>query len=71
MLVRLKEDVEMNNNHFGRLSGGGTAKAGTTFKVLSEPTPEKKMYKLEPVGVKFLYYLYLRKNEFKRLCEEI
>ena len=70
MFVRLKEDIEMNNNYFGHLSGDGTAKAGTIFKILSGPIPEKKMYKLEPIEVKFPYYLYLRKNDFKRFCEK-
>ena len=71
MFVRLKEDLEMSNNHFGCFSSGGTAKAGTIFQVLSVPHPEKKKYKLQPVGVKFPYYLYLRENDFLRLFEKV
>ena len=71
MFVRLKEDLEMSNNHFGYSSSGGTAKAGTIFQVLSVPRPEKKKYKLQPVEAKFLYYLYLRENDFLRLFEKV
>ena len=71
MLVELKEDLLMSNDNYGHLSGGGTAKAGTIFKVLEIPSPKKKKYKLEPQDVKFPYYLYLRENDFKRLFIEI
>ena len=71
MFVKLKEDLEMSNNHFGYSSSGGIAKAGTVFQVLSVPRPEKKKYKLQPVGVKFPYYLYLRENDFLRLFEKV
>lgn len=70
-LFRLKEDLPMVNDYYGYTSGGGVAKAGTIFKLLREPTPEKKKYKLEPQGVKFSYYLYLRKNDFKRFFEQV
>ena len=70
-LFKLKEDLPMANDHYGYTSGGGVAKAGTIFKILREPTPEKKKYKLEPLNVKFPYYLYLRKNDFKRLFEKV
>ena len=71
MFVKLKEDLEMNNNHFGYSSSGGIAKEGTIFQVLSVPRPEKKKYKLQPVEVKFPYYLYLRENDFLRLFEKV
>ena len=71
MFVRLKEDLKMDNDHFGFRTGGGIAKAGTVFKVLAEPSPKKKKYKLEPLNVKFPYHLYLRKNDFLRLFEVV
>jgi hypothetical protein len=71
MLVKLKEDLLMCNDNYGFHSGGGTAEAGTIFKVLATPSPKKKKYKLEPQDVKFPYYLYLRENDFKRLFIEI
>ena len=67
---KLKEDLEMDNDWFGHRSGGGVAKAGMVFELISEPTPQKKKYKLLSCGVKFPYHLYLRKNDFKRLFEE-
>ena len=70
-VFRLKEDLPMVNDHYGYTSGGGVAKAGMIFKLLREPTPEKKKYKLESQGVKFPYYLYLRKNDFKRFFEKV
>ena len=70
-LFRLKEDLPMDCDWCGYRTGGGVAKAGTIFKLLREPTPEKKKYKLEPQNVKFPYYLYLRKNDFKRLFEKV
>ena len=68
---RLKEDLPMDNTWYHQRSSGGVAKAGTIFELLAEPTPKKKMYKLEPIGEKFPYHLNLRKNDFKRLFEEI
>ena len=68
---KLKEDLEMDNDYFGKRSGGGIAKSGTVFELIREPTPQKKKYKLMPCDVKFPYYLYLRKNDFNRLFEEI
>lgn len=70
-LFRLKEDLSMCKDWYGHRTSGGVAKAGTIFKLLREPIPEKKMYKLEPQNVKFPYYLYLRKNDFKRLFERV
>lgn len=70
-LFRLREDLSMENDHYGHTSGGGVAKAGTVFKLLRKPTPEKKKYKLEPQNVKFPYYLYLRKNDFHRFFEKV
>ena len=68
---RLKEDLPMDNTWYHQRSSGGVAKAGTIFKLLAEPTPKKKMYKLEPIGEKFPYHLSLRKNDFKRLFKKM
>ena len=68
---KLKEDLKMDNDWFGQRSSGGVAKAGMIFELLSEPTPQKKRHKLLSYGIKFPYHLYLRKNDFKRLFEEV
>ena len=68
---RLKEDLDLCQDHYGFCTPAGTAKAGTIYELVAEPTPQKKKYKLTIVGVKFPYNLYLRKNDFKRLFEKV
>ena len=70
-LFRLKEDLPLDEDWFGVRKPAGVAKAGMLFELIREPTPEKKKYKLTTYGVKFPYDLYLRKNDFKRLFEEV
>ena len=68
---RLKEDLSLDEDRFGFYRSGGIAKAGTVYELIAEPTPEKKKFKLTTVNEKWPYNLYLRKNDFKRLLEEI
>ena len=70
-LFRLKEDRQLYLDHFGSRKSAEVAKAGTLYELIAEPTPKKKKYKLTVVGEKYPYNLYLRKNDFKRLFEEV
>ena len=70
-IFRLKEDLSLDEDHFGILKRAGVAKAGTLYELVAEPIPQKKKYKLTAIGVKFPYNLYLRKNDFKRWFEEV
>lgn len=68
---RLIKDLEMQNDFYGVRTGGGVAKAGQLFELYKEPSPEKKMYRLVPCGVKFPYTLQVRPNVFKKYFVEV
>ena len=70
-LFRLKEDLPLDEDHFGVRHSAGIAKAGTVYELVAEPSPKKKKFKLTTVGEKWPYNLYLRKNDFKRWFEEV
>lgn len=63
----LLEDLDMCNNNYGVITGGGTAKANQRFELLDLPDKKKKKYTLLSLDIKFPYYLYLRENDFERL----
>lgn len=63
----LLEDLDMCNDNYGFRIGSRTAKAGQQFELLDLPDRKKKKYTLLPIDAKFLYHLYLRENDFKRL----
>ena len=70
-IFRLKEDLPLDEDHFGARRSAGVAKAGTLYELIAEPTLQKKKYKLAVIGAKFPYNLYLRKNDFRRWFEEV
>lgn len=70
-IFRLKEDLPLDEDHFGARKSAGVAKAGTLYELIAEPTPQKKKYKLAIIGAKFPYNLYLRKNDFRQWFEEV
>ena len=70
-IFKLKEDLPLDEDHFGVRKSAGVAKAGTLYELVAEPTPQKKKFKLTIIGAKFPYNLYLRKNDFKRWFEEV
>ena len=67
----LTEDLEMQNDFYGVRTGGGVAKAGQLFELVKEPSPEKKLYRLDACDVKFPYTLRVRPNVFKRCFVEV
>ena len=48
-----------------------TAKAGSIYELLKEPTPEYKRYILIERETKFVEELHVRKSTFKKLFEKI
>ena len=66
-LYILKEDLSTiySNGH------QGTAKAGSIYELLEEPTPEYKRYILIKRETKFSEELHVRKSNFKKLFEKI
>lgn len=49
----------------------GTIRKGLRFKVIREPNPKKKLYKLEQIDTKFPQLLYLRQSELNKYMKEI
>ena len=67
-LYILKEDLSITDCSDGRQ---GTAKAGSIYELLEEPTPEYKRYILIKRETKFSEELHVRKSNFKKLFEKI
>ena len=67
-LYILKEDLSITDCSDGRQ---GTAKAGSVYELLKEPTPEYKRYILLERETKFIEELHVRRSTFKKSFEKI
>ena len=70
-IYEFKRDLHCYIDYYGADMGDATIRSGTRFKVVREPVPRKKKYKLVEISEKFEpRNLYLRKSEFNKLVRE-
>lgn len=64
------ENIPIEFDYYGNRFGTGTIKEGRIFVVVKNPTPEKKLYKLEAIDGLLPNLIYLRKSAFKKYFKE-
>ena len=69
-IYKLNQDLKIHHELYGNILGYGTYYKGTLFKIVGEPKPEKKKYKLECLDNKYEHNpMYVRKSELKQFFE--
>ena len=69
-IYKLNLDLKIRHESYGNILGYGTYHKGTLFKIVGEPRPEKKKYKLECLDDKYEHNpMYIRKSVLKQFFE--